>query len=525
MYNKRLKIFSFVILALISVYAVSCVDSLNTSPIDDNVVTSAQVFETPENFQKVLAKMYAGLATTGQQGPAGQPDIQGIDEGFSSYIRQYWVHQVLSTDEGVVAWNDPGLPQFNSHSWGASNDFVRAMYSRLYYQITLANEFIREAQDRDEAVVQEYLTEVRFLRALSYLHAFDLYGGNIPFVTESDPIGSYMPDPTNAEELFNYIESELLAIEGDLPTPRGNDYGRADQGAAWALLAKLYLNAEVYTGVNRYEDALTYASRVIDQGGYSLADNYEHLFMTDSDKSNEEIIFAVRFDGDSMRTFGGTTFIIHAAVGGNMDASEFGIGGGWAGHRATPEFVSLFEENEDGWADKRALFHTDGQTLEIEAIGQFTDGYALTKWKNVSSTGQPGKNNEFVDTDFPMLRLADIYLIFAEAAVRTGMETDRALSLVNELRERAYGDASGAITSADLDLDFIIDERGRELYWEGHRRTDLRRFGLFTSGEYTWSWKGGSQDGSATGDHFNLFPIPSADLNENLNLTQNPGYN
>lgn len=525
MFNNSLKIISFLILALVSLYAVSCVDSLNTSPIDENVVTSNQVFENPENFKRVLAKMYAGLAVTGQQGPAGQPDIQGIDEGFSSYIRQYWVHQVISTDEAVVAWNDPGLPQFNSQSWGASNDFVRAMYSRLYYQITLANEFIREAQDRDEAVVQDYLTEARFLRALSYLHAFDLYGGNIPFVTEEDPIGSYMPEPTTAEELFSYIESELLAIEGDLPTPQSNDYGRADQGAAWALLSKLYLNAELYIGVNRYDDALTYAARVIDQGGYSLADNYEHLFMTDSDQTSDEIIFAVRFDGDSMRTFGGTTFIINAAVGGNMDASQYGIGGGWAGHRVTPEFVSLFEETEGGWADKRALFHTDGQDLVIENIGQFTEGYAVTKWRNVSSAGQPGKNNEFVDTDFPMLRLADVYLIFAEAAIKTGTEMDRALSLVNELRERAYGNDSGHISLNDLNLDFIIDERGRELYWEGHRRTDLRRFNLFTSGEYIWSWKGGNQEGSGTADHFNLFPIPSADLNENLNLTQNPGYN
>ncbi len=525
MFTKRLKVIKLMGMVMVALMAVSCVDSLNTSPIDDNVVTSNQVFENPENFKKVLAKMYAGLAVTGQQGPAGQPDIQGIDEGFSSYIRQYWVHQVLSTDEAVVAWNDPGLPQFNSISWGSSNDFVRAMYSRLYYQITLANEFIREAQGREEAAVQVYLAEARFLRALSYLHAFDLYGGNIPFVTEADPIGSYMPEPATPQELFDYIESELLAIEGELPSPRGNDYGRADQGSVWTLLAKLYLNAEVYTGTDRYADALVYATKVIDEGGYSLADNYEYLFMTDSDQTSDEIIFAVRFDGDSMRTFGGTTFIVHAAVGGNMDASQFGIGGGWAGHRVTPEFVSLFEGNEEGWADGRALFHTNGQTLEIENIGEFTEGYAITKWKNVSSAGVPGKNNEFVDIDFPMLRLADVYLMFAEAAVRTGSETGRALSLVNELRERAYGDDSGQITAAELDLDFILDERARELYWEGHRRTDLRRFGRFTSGEYVWSWKGGVQEGRSTPDHFNLFPIPTADLNENLNLTQNPGYN
>ncbi|TVR29740.1 MAG: RagB/SusD family nutrient uptake outer membrane protein [Balneolaceae bacterium] len=521
--NIGLKLLAFTLVLLVSVYAISCVDSLNTTPIDEDVVTSAQVFDDPENFKKVLAKMYAGLALTGQQGPAGQPDIQGIDEGFSSYVRQLWVHQVISTDEAVVAWSDPDLPEFNYQAWGASSDFVRAMYSRIYYQITLANEFIREAQQRDEAVIQDYLAEARFLRALSYWHLLDLFGGNVPFVTEADPIAAYMPEPTNSDDLFAYIESELLAIEGQLPSPQGNDYGRADQAVVWTLLAKLYLNAETYTDQQRYADALSYSQRVIDEGGFTLADNYQHLFMTDNDQTGE-IIFPVRFDGDNMRTFGGTTFIICASLGGSMVPDDFGTGCAWAGHRTTPEFVSLFEENGDGWADGRALFHTDGQSLEIETISQFTQGYAIGKFSNRSSTGERGKNSEFMDTDFPMFRLADVYLTFAESAIRTNSETARALDLVNEIRQRAYGDASGEITAGELTLDFIIEERGRELYWEGHRRTDLVRFGLFTGGDYTWSWKGNEQEGSSTSEHLNIFPIPSADINENLNLQQNPGY-
>jgi len=299
MLNKEFRIVAFVVLALTVAFAsVSCVDSLNTTPIDDSVVTSANVYDTPDDFRQVLAKLYAGFAATGQEGPAGMPDIQGIDEGFSSYIRQYFVHQVLTTDEGVVAWNDPGLPEFNFHAWSPSNDFVMGMYSRIFYEITLTNEFIRETQQRDESVIRQYEAEARFLRALSYWHALDLFGGNVPFTTEADPIGAYMPNPTTPEDLFSYIESELIDILDVLPEPRQNDYGRADRGAAWTLLSKLYLNAEVYIGENRATDALSYAELVIDQGGYQLDENYQHLFLADNDQA-DGIIFPIRFDGDN----------------------------------------------------------------------------------------------------------------------------------------------------------------------------------------------------------------------------------
>ena len=520
MFKTSYQIIAVALVLAATVFAASCTDDLNTSPLDESVISSNVVYDTPEDFRQVLAKLYAGFATTGQQGPAGNPDIQGIDEGFSSYVRQLWVNQVIPTDEAVVAWNDPGLPDFNTQNWNASNDFVLGMYSRIFYQIPLTNEFIREAQQRNEDVIAGYLNEARFLRALSYWHALDLYGGNVPFVTEDNPIGADMPEQTNAEDLFEYIESELLAIEGDLPATRENEYGRVDQAAAWTLLSKLYLNAEVYIGQERYSDARAFAEKVLDDGGYYLEENYEHLFLADNDNSSE-IIMPVRFHGQNTRTFGGTNFIIHAAVGGDMSASEFGINGGWAGHRVTPEFVEKFDQDNDG----RALFHTEGQNLEIDDISDFRDGYAVTKWKNVNSDGSAASSQDHVDTDFPMFRIADVYLMYAEAVLRGGGgDETRALNYVNELRERAYGDQSGNITAAELDLEFILDERARELYWEGHRRTDLVRFGLFTSDQYVWAYKGGEQEGTGTSDHFNIYPIPASDVNANLNLFQNDGY-
>jgi len=521
MFKKGYRILTTALIAVMVSFTTSCVKDLDTEPLDDDVVTSAGVYDSPQAYRQVLAKLYAGFATTGQQGPAGNADIQGIDEGFSQYIRQYWVAQEIPTDEAVVAWQDPGLPAFNGQQWDASNDFVMAMYSRIFYQIALTNEFIRNAQGDDNAQVQTYNAEARFLRALSYWHALDFYGGGVPFVTEKDGVGAYSPEPADAQTLFNYIESELIAIEDNMPAPGQNEYGRADQAAVWTLLTKLYLNAEVYIGEAHYSDAITYANKVINQGGYQLEENYQDLFLADNHTANG-IIFSVPYDGTSTKTYGGTNFIVHAAVGGSMSADTFGIDGGWQGHRVTKQFVNKFDTDNDG----RAMFHTDGQTLEIENTSIFTQGYAVTKWKNVTSTGEPGPTPAFVDIDFPMFRLADVYLMYAEAVARGGQggSEQTAVDLINDLRQRAFGDDSGNISTGDLTPQFVLNERARELYWEGHRRTDLIRFGQYTTADYLWAWKGGVQEGSATDQDYRLYPIPSADINANPNLTQNQGY-
>lgn len=157
-----------VLLAIPVFLLTSCMDDLNVIPIDDREITSATVYDDPEAYRQVLAKLYAGLAISGQQGPAGMPDISGIDEGFSQYLRQLWVHQVLTTDEAVVAWNDPSLPEMMFQQWSPSNEFVTAMYNRIFYQISLANEYLRQTTDsrlNDRGVGSELRAAIQTYRA------------------------------------------------------------------------------------------------------------------------------------------------------------------------------------------------------------------------------------------------------------------------------------------------------------------------------------------------------------------------
>lgn len=521
---------SFILLSVITITFSSCLKDLDRSPFYG--LNTASVYEDPANYIHVLAKLYSGLSTTGNQGPAGKPDLNPtvIDEGFSQYIRVLFNLEELPTDAAVCGWNDPGIPELHQMKWSADNYWVAGMYYRIYFQIPLCNEFIRESadgkmsdrgfSDGDQATIRIYRAEARFLRALSYYHAMDLFG-NVPFIDENQAPGAFFPEQKSRADLFTWIESELKAIEPDLMAARTNEYGRADQAGAQFLLAKLYLNAQVYTGTPRYTDCITYCNKVI-SSGYTLQPKYADLFKADNNLS-PEIIFPVTFDGVNTQTWGGTTFLVHCPVGGTMVPADFGIAGGWSGYRATSAYVNQFTDTLDG----RNMFYKSGQNLNITSISTFTDGYPIAKWKNVTSTGQagsdPGKTQ--VDTDFPMFRLADAYLMYAEAVIRGGGgDMGTATGYVNALRERAYGNASGDVTSGDLTPDFILSERAKELEWECQRRTDLIRFGKFTGGSYIWPWKGGVEAGTSVSDNLNLYPIPSSDIIANPHLVQNPGY-
>ncbi len=521
---KKLAVASMLLLTITT----SC--KKNLTPAYD--LTSANVYTDFANYKPVLAKLYAVFALSGQQAQAGKPDIAGIDEGFSNYLREYYNMQELTTDEAIIAWNDGTIHDLHNMNWNADNEFIRAMYDRIYYEISACNEFIRATSDSKLAannitgsnltLAKQYRAEARFLRALSYWHAVDLYG-NVPLVTENDPVGAFFAPQKPRAAIFAYIESELKAIDSDIVPARNNEYGRADQAAAWTLLAKLYLNAKVYTGTDRSTDAITYCSKII-AAGYTLEPHYKNLFLADNNNS-KEIIFPITFDGVHTQGYGGMTYLVHAPVGGAENASDFGIGGGWSGLRTTKAFVSLFTDN----VDKRNMLFSTGQNLDISDQYSFTDGYLIAKYKNVTSTGAAGSDptSTFPDTDFPMFRLADIYLMYAEAVLRGGSGGDvvTALTYVNLVRTRAYdGSLAGNITPVQLTLPFILDERGRELQWEMHRRTDLIRFGQFTDGSYVWPWKGNVKAGTTVANFRNLMPIPNTDLTNNPNLKQNTGY-
>ena len=519
---KNNKIKSLVVLFTALMFT-SCVKDLDVTPKDPNIITSLTVYSTPAAYKEGLAKLYATFAVSGQQGPAGQPDIAGIDEGFSNYLRQYWNAQELSTDEAVMAWNDASIKDFHWQTWAPNDVFIAAIYSRIMYTVALSNEYIRATAGNTDADIVKYHAEARFLRALAYSHAIDMFG-NPPFVTEADAPGAFFPKQTTRAELFTYLETELKAIETELGAPRF-EYARADQAAAWTLLAKLYLNAKVYTGTERNADCVTYCKKVL-ASSYALAPKYANNFTADNNLS-PEIILPITSDGKNTQTYGGMTYLVHAQIGGTMPPAQFGVGGGWGGIRTTKAFVNKFVDNS-GKTDQRAMFWSAGQKLEITDIGQFTDGWAITKYSNLTSTGAaaPHAHPDFVDTDYPLFRLADVYLMYAEGVVRGATTGDAASALgyVNALRARAYGNATGNITAGQLTLDFLLDERSRELYWEGHRRTDLIRFGKFTGGTYLWPWKGKVAEGAATESYRDLYPIPSNDLGANPSLKQNAGY-
>lgn len=523
----RIKHFSGLIFSGLLLFG--CAKELEKAPI--NSQTPDEVYATAEGYKMSFAKVYGSFALTGNSGP-GSGDIQGIDPGTSDFFRLFWKSQELSTDEAVVAWGDAGIQDFHNMNWSSSNPFLTGMYYRSMYQITLANDFIRQASDEnlsargikgaDADAIRGYKTEVRFLRAYQYWVLMDAFG-NPPFITDASPI-STVPDQTTSAELFNYIESELKAIEPELTAPRANEYGRADQAAAWSLLARMYLNAGVYTGQDHYTDAITYASKVIG-AGYKLIDNYRWLMLADNNKNTDEFIMTINYDGLKTQNYGGTTFMTHASVGGSMNAADYGINGGWGGIRSTKALPNLFPDYT-GTVDKRSMFYTDGQDIDIDQQSDFTGGYAVTKFKNITRDGQVGQSLDFSDIDMPIFRLPEMYLIYAEAVLRGGSGGDKATAVgyINKIRERAYGNTSGNISEGDLTTDFILDERGRELYWEGFRRTDLIRYNRFVTGTYLWQWKGGVKSGTAVGAFRNLYPLPSQDLSANPKLNQNTGY-
>ena len=499
----------------------ACVGDLNVTPIDPNANTADKALTSQGAYESFLAGLYTGFASPGFYGANGAASISGLDGGASQYIRGLFHHTGLTTDEAVCGWNDQTIKNFHWMNWTTDDTFIYAFYSRIFMQVSTTNEFIREARASEVEFAQkeEYIAEARVLRALAYYHAIDNFG-NVPFADENAIVGQN-PEQISRADLYAWLETELRdLIDGSaLAAPRGNGYARADKGVAKFLLAKLYLNAEVFAGTPQWQKCADVLKDLMDDG-YSLHTEsvggvysaYQELFLADNDQRTDEIIFGVEQDGVNTTSYGATNYLIFASTGGSMDVSKIGISSGWGGLRTTPEFYNKFSSE-----DARNLFYTTGQQKDIDDIGEFTHGMAFMKFLNMKSDGTPGKEQGFVDTDFPMMRYADVLLMAAECYVR-GANID-GVAAFNAVRERA-----GLAKVTAPTLQDVLDERARELYLECWRRNDLIRFGLFTSDSYLWQWKGGIKEGAPVDEHFNLFPIPDSDRLANSNLQQNPGY-
>lgn len=516
--------------------SLSCLNDLDVKVNDDELYTSEQFYSNPASYKQFLAKIYAGLSVTGQSSSAGTGSSDlgseadgGPNEGFSQYLRGYWQLQELTTDEALIAWGEsdnPTIRDLNFNTWNADNVFNEAFFARLFFQVGLVNEYLRETTDEKlssrnvsetlKSQIKTFRAEARFIRALTYYHAIDIYG-KMPFATENDPIGT-KPVMKSREEMFTYVINELNSIEGDLPEPRMNEYGRADKAAVWMLKAKLYLNAKVYTGTDKSTEALLEVEKVIGSS-YKIAQiPYADLFKADNNinGAQEEIIFPITFDGVRTKTYGGTTYLIHASCT-NEVGTSLGIDFGWQGFRVRQEFMQSV-----GDSDPRVMkVAGNNDPAFISDYSKFEQGAKLVKFSNKTSTGANGSDSNFTDADFPLFRMADAYLMYAELAVVNGKGSmANALNYVNALRTRA---GAATVLQSSLTPDFILNERARELYWEGYRRQDLIRFGKYLSG-YNWQWKGGSINGASLPEYRLLFPIPNKYLNLNSNLKQNSGY-
>lgn len=502
----------------------SCIQDLDIEPIDPSVV---QTF----NEHDVFTKVYAAWGLTGQEGPAGNNDIDIDDEGRFSLYRTLWVTQQLPTDETVCAWGDIEVVTMNRSSFTSTNPALKGLYARLYFVITIANHYLSETAALTEGEIATKQAEVRYLRALAYYYLMDVFG-NVPFTTV---VSAVAPEQILRKDLFDWLENELVEIEPALSEVKQAPYYRLDKAAAWLLMSRLYLNAEVYTGTARWNDAALYAKKVIDSP-YQLASKYKYLFMADNagpldgssiNDANKEIIFPIAADGVKTKNYGSSIFLINSTRTDGMPT--WGTTGGWGGNRARVSLVKKFFPNGNvpessdlsvEAADDRAMLFSNGRSLMIDDVTKFKEGISVQKFSNLRADGGKTSDIEFPDMDVAFMRSAEAYLIYAEAVVRGAAPAGySALKAVNDVRARA-----NAKQLTTIDANVVLDEWSREFYFEGHRRTHLIRYGYYTGNDYNWDWKGGIENGTSLPAHINLMPLPADDLNANDNLDQNPGY-
>ncbi|MBP3423732.1 MAG: RagB/SusD family nutrient uptake outer membrane protein [Alistipes sp.] len=536
-----------ILAALAAFTLTSCVGVLDQEPLSSDVVGS-DAYTNPTYRLGQLAKIYGSFNITGKDG-AGSSDIAVSNSGASEFIRAWWSINTLTTDEAKCVWGDPWVKEIVTNTWTATkNDAIYATYVRGVMTITLANNYLRSTDDSNPEIAIER-AEVRVIRAMAYWMLLDSFG-NPPFTTEADPMGAVKPQQATAPELYDWLKAELedlVSENSHLKGVKEQAYPRVDKGAAYGLLARLLINHKTYLGkedATVYAEAMAAAEKVMEK--YALASEYRELFMGDNGQNPEalkEIVMAACYDANKTQSYGGPTYFIAASTNNN---NNLGLAAGWAGLNTSTQFVAnLLGAAADGAAvgdnvekftttDKRALVSLKYSEAKDQAIDAFTNGWHVFKFNNFHSDAEdiygerPEKGEgaiveQFASVDFPLLRAAESYLIYAEAKTRIdgGSTADaKAVKCITDLQKRAG--LNPAISS--ITLDNVFTEITRELYWEGLRRTTLIRFNKFVEGSYVWPFKGGAESGQALADHMKLFPIPDEDLVANENLTQNVGY-
>lgn len=518
---KKIKI---LILSLVLINY-SCLDDLNTEPEIEKTLENL-LKDNPNAIKGALAKLYSTFSVHGQGAPDTdqQNDTNTDDSGTSPFLRGYWNFQELTADLVKNGWNDDGLlPLTRTIGWSSNNRLFTFYYDRINFTVISANNFINDVKKINPQDSDAYISEARFIRAFALYQAMDCFG-RFGLIDETTAINGPAPKEASRTELFSYIEKELLDIETKIP--QVNEYGRANKVAVQMLLAKIYLNAEVYIGQSKYTECLTQLNKFIDGTQYSLASNYL-LNTSGNNFKSPELIWTWNADRNFTQGYGNTTYIINGSFRPDNANVTYGVtadnSGAWSGHKCTKSLYNLFGGSV---TDVRArLFQNQPPfTLEINDITLFTNGYPTTKFRNAYTDGSNSTPTKFSDVDFPVFRLADAYLMYAESVLRggTGGSLVKALEYINKIRVRANVDVLP--NSSLLTLNYILDERARELFYEGHRRQDLIRFGRFTGAVYSWPWKGGVQLGTSIPNNYNVFPIPSTALDANPNLKQNPGF-
>lgn len=556
---------------LAAVAFTSCVGDLDTLPLNETETTSETAYADEASYLQGLSYVNAYWAFVSQNDP-GEPDLDFDDAGKSELARMYMLLNELSADSFKCIWGDDFVNAIQYHSWtDADNSALVAAYSRCMKGITLANEYLLQTEDDKlsgrghdafKTKIAGYRAEARFHRAMYYWVMMDLFG-NPPFALPEN-IGGELPKQIKRADLYAWLETELLdLLSADSAMPKKGEvaYPRPTQGSVGALLARMYLNAEVYTGTAQWEKARDMAQKVIKMG-YTLHDNYAELFMQDNTTNGaiEEFIFAIDYDNNHAQSWGGTTTLVSGTLSEDAnkaiavllglknadgsDAEKINVEN-WNGYHVADDYVARFnlqgvtwEKNHGGFgydranSDKRAFFYQGGATADIPDPKTFDNTTTATGWycwkfngRYSDGTTKAVESNKFSSADYPIFRLAEMYLIYAEADARLNggtVTSSEAIGYVKALRDRA---GVSTPSSDDLTLDWLLDERARELMWEGCRRTDLIRYGYFTSASFPWTLKGGVANGKvALPSYRSIYPLILDDLNVNSNLEQNPGY-